>query len=247
MSQLKKRTRNLYGQGEKPFRLSRSKVELFLKCPRCFYLDRKLGISPPSGPPFTINSTVDHLLKKEFDHYRNLSQPHPLMVENQIQAIPFSHPSLEAWREALRKGIQHLHQNTNLLLTGAIDDLWVNEKGEIIIVDYKATSKKGEVSLDADWQMSYKRQMDFYAYLFQKEGFQVFEKGYFVYTNASVEEPSFSNTLKFKTKVLAHQIDTSWVEEVIDEIKATLESEQSPKESDSCPQCQYNLLIKSLA
>lgn len=48
-----------------PFPLSRTKVELFLDCPRCFYLDRCLGIARPSIPPFNLNSAVDALPKTE--------------------------------------------------------------------------------------------------------------------------------------------------------------------------------------
>ena len=54
----------------KPFALSRSKVELYKDCPRCFYLDRRLGIARPAGFPFNLNSAVDALLKTEFDRYR---------------------------------------------------------------------------------------------------------------------------------------------------------------------------------
>ncbi|MGH8248319.1 MAG: PD-(D/E)XK nuclease family protein, partial [Gammaproteobacteria bacterium] len=86
-----RRTRNLYFPGSaKPFRLSRSKVELFVACPRCFYLDRRLGVAPPSGPPFNLNSAVDELLKREFDTYRKLSQPHPLMERSGVDAIPYA-------------------------------------------------------------------------------------------------------------------------------------------------------------
>ena len=53
----------------KPFKLSRSKVELFINCPRCFYLDRRLKIGQPPGFPFNLNSAVDSLLKNEFDLY----------------------------------------------------------------------------------------------------------------------------------------------------------------------------------
>jgi len=49
------RTRNIYdsalnsaqgGQApsSEPFKLSRSRIEQFLKCPRCFYIDRRLGV-----------------------------------------------------------------------------------------------------------------------------------------------------------------------------------------------------------
>ena len=50
-----------------PFKLSRTKIELFTGCPRCFFLDRRLGISRPGFPAFTLNNAVDYLLKKEFD------------------------------------------------------------------------------------------------------------------------------------------------------------------------------------
>src|SRR3989338_3788923 len=62
------RTRNIFNpKSKEPFKLSRSKIELFLQCPRCFYVDRRLGIGRVSGPPFTLNTATDTLLKKEFD------------------------------------------------------------------------------------------------------------------------------------------------------------------------------------
>ena len=43
--------------GKNNFKLSRSKIDLFLECPRCFYLDRKLGLGRPSikEEPDTFN------------------------------------------------------------------------------------------------------------------------------------------------------------------------------------------------
>ncbi len=81
MSEYKK-TRGLYvPDSDNPFKISRSKLELFIECPRCFYLDRRLGISRPPGFPFALNSAVDHLLKNEFDSYRNEGKQHPIQVE----------------------------------------------------------------------------------------------------------------------------------------------------------------------
>ena len=132
-----------------------------MNCPRCFYLDRRLGIGQPPGFPFNLNSAVDTLLKKEFDVYRAKQAPHPLMMENGIEAMPYAHASLDEWRENF-KGVTTLHQVTNLLISGAVDDLWVNSAGKVIVVDYKATSKEGEVGLEAAWQRGYKRQMEIY-------------------------------------------------------------------------------------
>ena len=106
-------------RSDKPFALSRSKVELFIDCPRCFYLDRRLGIGRPPGFPFSLNSAVDSLLKKEFDDYRAKGEPHPLMAQAGVNAMPHAHPELETWR-ANFKGVRTLHKQTNFELFGAI-------------------------------------------------------------------------------------------------------------------------------
>ena len=153
-----------------PYKLSRSKIEDFINCPRCFWIDRRLKISKPDTPPFQINKAVDELFKKEFDKYRNDKKPHPLMIQFKVDAIPYSHDDLDKWRENF-VGVQYLDKETNLILFGAVDDVWVNKNGELIVVDYKATAKKSEVSLDADWQISYKRQMEVYQWLLRKNDF----------------------------------------------------------------------------
>ena len=166
-----KKTKGLYNPASKePFKLSRSKIEYFVECPKCFYFDRKLGVGRPNGFPFNLNIAVDTLLKQEFDIYRERALQHPIIKNYKVDALPEPHEKLNDWRNTL-KGIQFLHEPTNFLVYGAIDDLWKNSKGEYIIVDYKATSKEDEVSLDADWQIGYKRQMEMYQWLFRKNGF----------------------------------------------------------------------------
>ena len=94
-----KRSRNLVGPALKePFKLSRSRLENFIRWPRCFYLARRLGLDRPSMPGFTLNMAVDALLKKEFDLYRSKGEPHPLMVKHGVNAVPFKHPDLDTWR-----------------------------------------------------------------------------------------------------------------------------------------------------
>ena len=59
-----------WNYGGPKWRLSRSKIALFMECPRCFYIDNVLGVARPPGFPFNLNSAVDALLKKEFDALR---------------------------------------------------------------------------------------------------------------------------------------------------------------------------------
>ena len=123
------RKRNLYDPSSDEFyRLSRTKLEDFLRCPRCFYLDRRLGVSRPSGPPFTLNSAVDELLKREFDVYRAKKAPHPYMVEAGIDAVPAQHPELDTWRQNF-KGVSVDHKPPRFTFFGSIDDLGLGSDG----------------------------------------------------------------------------------------------------------------------
>ncbi|HAW57987.1 MAG TPA: hypothetical protein DCX03_03045 [Bacteroidales bacterium] len=242
-----KRIRNLFDTNSSaPFKLSRTKIDLFLSCPRCFYLDRRLGVGQPPGFPFSLNSAVDSLLKREFDAYRAKQTTHPLMKTFGIDAIPFQHDKIDEWRDALRKGITYLHEPTNFIVTGAIDDVWVVPSGDLLIVDYKSTSKKEEVSLDAEWQIAYKRQMELYQWLFRKNGFKVSAIGYFVYCNGKSDKELFANKLEFEVKIIPYEGNDAWVEPTLIDAKKCLEENRIPEANSDCDYCRYHKLVKEV-
>lgn len=233
------RSRNIFDpENRDPFKLSRSKIELFLNCPRCFYLDRRMGIGRPPGFPFNLNSAVDLLLKKEFDVHRVAKEAHPLMQSYGLDLIPFSHPMMDEWRENF-KGVQYFYEPANLILTGAVDDIWVDKKGVLCIVDYKATSKDEEVNLDADWQVGYKNQMEFYQWLLRQSGFEVSDTGYFVYCNGRRDAEAFDAKLEFSIKIIPYKGSDSWVEKVILGAKKCLMLEEIPQAHPDCDYCNY--------
>lgn len=220
--------RGLYNKkATAPYRVSRSKIELFKQCPRCFWLDTHLGIKRPNTPPFNINKTIDELFKKEFDSYRARQEPHPLQLEFKIDAVPYAHESLDEWRENF-VGVQYHHEPTNLVVFGAVDDIWHNPKKELIVVDYKATSKNRDVNIDSDWQIAYKRQMEVYQWLLRQNDFTVNDTGYFVYTNGRMDLDGFHDRLEFTTKIIPYTGDDTWVEPTLVEMKACLESSDMP-------------------
>ena len=235
-----KRSRNLFDPASpQPFKISRSKIDLFLNCPRCFYLDRRLGVGQPPGFPFALNSAVDKLLKKEFDAHRAAGSAHPLIKSYGLDAIPWNHPKIDDWRDALGGGVQHLHPQTNLIITGAIDDVWINPQQEIIIVDYKATAKDSEVNLDADWQIGYKRQMEIYQWLFRKNNFKVSDTGYFVYANGDADKAAFDAKLEFSVSLLPYVGNDSWVDQAIVDLHQCLMSGEIPLSNPECDYCLY--------
>jgi CRISPR/Cas system-associated exonuclease Cas4 (RecB family) len=223
------------------YRISRTKVDLFITCPRCFYLDVRLGIKRPPGFPFSLNSAVDTLLKAEFDQYRKEQLPHPYITKTGLNAVPYSHPKLDIWRNNF-KGVSFVHEETGFEAFGAVDDLWIDLlTQEIIVVDYKATSKLNEVSLDADWQIGYKRQMEFYQWLLKKNGLNVANQGWFVYCNGIKDKSAFNERLDFTVSMLPYVGNDSWVEPMLVEIKRCLDSGLIPLATEDCEYCQYAL------
>lgn len=241
-----RRTRNIFDPAmREPFRLSRSKIDLFMECHRCFYLDRRLGVDRPPGFPFSLNNAVDLLLKKEFDIHRARNTAHPLMKHYRIDAVPMAHERLEEWRDAKRRGIQYYHEPTSFLITGGVDDVWIKPSGELIIVDYKATAKAGEVSLDADWQIGYKRQMEVYQWLFRQNGFSVSDTGYFVYCNGMMDREAFDARLEFTIKIIPYEGDAGWIESALRRIRECLISSHIPDPDPSCDYCAYRFAARS--
>ena len=232
------KTRNLFDPASaKPFKVSRSGIESFIECPRCFYLNNRLGIRRPAGPPFNINSLVDKLLKKEFDVHRAQGTVPPLLAANGLDVIPFQHNEIDAWRENF-KGVQVNHAPSGLLFTGAVDDLWVNKAGEVIVVDYKATAKSGEVTLDADWQDGYRRQMEMYQWLVRRQGLTVSDTGYFVYCNGQ-DADAFNGQISFTIRLLPHTGSDAWVEGKLMEASACLKADAPPTAPHDCEYCGY--------
>jgi hypothetical protein len=211
------------------FRVSRSKIDLFSECPRCAYLDLRLGVKRVSGPSFTLNNAVDELLKREFDTHRKNKSKHPLCDQYGVDAVPFDDPRMEEWRDALRRGIQYHHKSTNLTVRGGIDDVWVKPNGELLIVDYKATSKKEGPSTTDDLYDSYKRQIEIYQWLFRMNGFKVSPTGYFVYVNGQSDREAFDGKLEFDVKLIAYTGNDTWVEEAVVGLHEMLMSEAIPK------------------
>ena len=244
MSQYYKPDRNPnwnYGGGK--FRLSRSKIALFLECPRCFYVDNKLGTARPPGFPFNLNSAVDALFKKEFDIHRANHTAHPLMTQYGVDAVPFEHANMGVWREVF-KGVETAHKKTGFTVSGAVDDVWVNPKGELIVVDYKATSKDEKIeALDKEWQDGYKRQMEIYQWLLRENGFPVSDTGYFVYANAGKDKKAFDGSLEFDITLIAYKGDTSWIEKTLSDIKSCLDSDQLPGADEECDYCKYREFV----
>ena len=248
---LRTRKGSIYQRGtNEVFKISRSKFSNFLDCERCFYLERVKGLKDPSMPGWALNSAVDELLKKEFDHYRKLQKPHPFVLKNKLNYIPFQHEQLDNWRDALRGGIAFTDSDTNLEIHGGVDDIWFNPNNdELIVVDYKAQSKNETVETEAylenQYHQSYKVQMDIYVYILRQMKFKVSDTAYFLVCNGLKTPDKFDATLHFDLTLVPYKTDDSWVKNKIIDMKKVLDAKEVPVLNKSCEKCMFLITGKN--
>jgi len=217
--------------------LSRSKLELFLECPRCFFDDVARHQPRPSGPPFTLNNAVDALLKAEFDAHRAAGTPHPLFATVGLHAVPLLHPQINEWR-ANRLGVRWCDPQTGWTLYGAIDDAWQTPSGSILVADYKATARRGEISAEQLYP-SYRRQVEVYQFLLEQQALTVERQAWFVYANGIAAAAAFGATLRFRTTLLSYEADRGWVLPTFRAAVSLVTSGARPAPANSCGWCRY--------
>lgn len=162
------------------------------------------------------------------------------MIEYKIDALPYQHAELDNWRDPF-VGVMYNHPKYNFTISGGIDDVWVNAKKELIVVDYKATSKAGSITSlsDSSWEEQYKRQLGVYQWLLRQNGFTVSDTAYFVYCNGDKTQERFDNKLQFETTLIDCQPKTDWIEPTLEKIKLCLDSDMYPATNTSCEHCLY--------
>lgn len=208
--------------------LSPNSLNLYLECPHCFWLDKKMGIKRPPPYPYALNMAVDVLLKAEFDVYRAKNEPHPLLVANNIPARLFSNQNLlNQWRSNF-SGIRYYDSELDATLFGAVDDILEFEDGKLAPLDYKSTGSKVANIYDR-----FQLQMDIYTYLLEKNGFQTPHKGYLAFYIVD-KENGFGDRLPFRKELYEIETDPSDVQQLFKEAVAVLKRPSPPPHSQDC-------------
>jgi len=256
-------------ENPEPYELSRGKIENFIKCPACFWLERAKGVKFPSIPKFNLNTNTDTLLKRDFDKYRGKG-PHPFMNANGLDHLqPFDHPDKYYWERSLHFGMNDshfsvVHEKTNIRFGGGLDDVWEDmDSGKLHIVDYKSTANLSAdpkpVSLEGHWKNSYKRQMDMYQWVLRAKGYEVDDTGYFVYVDGQhkdiegmLDEDSEKATMIFNTSLIVYEGDDSWVEQALIDAKSCILNSECPEHAQTGfgmkgeDPCEYSTLFEGM-
>ena len=243
---VRSQARYIYTPGQKEdFKISRSKFSDFLACQRCFYMDRVLGFISPSTPGWSLNSLTDALLKKEFDVCREEQTPHRLFLDNGLDhLVPLKHEEMDKWRDSLRHGLMSRFEESNIILSGGVDDIWQDTRtGELVVADYKSQATERGVNPNTYFAYGhhhdYKIQLEFYAFLLRAMNFPVSEVAYLLIVNGRGDPDGFNGEIKFSETLISYKHDCNWIPEKVNEMIEVLNNKQAPEAHPSCENCAY--------
>jgi hypothetical protein len=86
---------------------------------------------------------------------------------------------------------------------------------------------------------AYRRQMDVYQFLVRRQGLEVSNRGWFVYTNGDGRAGQFGDKLCFTTAMVPYDGDDAWVLEAFRRAVATAVQASAPVAREDCEFCGY--------
>jgi len=219
--------------GQKIITLSRSQLDLFTGCPRCFWLRNRHGVKQPEGFPLALNLAMDVLLKAEFDEFRAAGKLHPLLAEHKVKAKLFDDTEkLSEWRNNFR-GVRWTDPKTGHTLFGAVDDILEFPDDSLAVLDYKSSGAK-EVTIYPSYQL----QMDVYTFLLQRLGYRTAPKAYFAFFIA-VKDDGFNGRLPFRAELREVTPQPDRVHQLFKSATALAQSDDVPEPGSECDVCRW--------
>lgn len=158
-------------------KLSPSTLNIFIDCPRCFWLDKVQGVKRPRGIFPSLPSGMDRVIKTHFDRFRAKGTLPSELSGSDFKGIRLfdDQALLEKWRN-WRTGLGYQEKDGSVL-SGALDDLLVRD-GRYLPFDYKT---KGSVTTEEDAVKYYQNQLDCYALLLEENKMPTAGFGFLLY------------------------------------------------------------------
>jgi hypothetical protein len=216
-------------------KISRSQIELFIDCPRCFWLDVRFKIKRPekfSGG--YIGSKYDPLLKNYFDKHREKNKT-PEEIEKHNLSLFSDFETLKVWRG---KGIEYFHERHNVIYYGKIDDLLTKDE-YLVPFDFKTTTSKNFQIYE-----DYKRQLEIYGYLIKKNNYPVLDIGVFYVVKIDINE-NFEK-IEEREIVKIENLNYEIYDEILENLIEIYNSEKEPEPNPNCEFCKRDREIIDL-
>lgn len=210
--------------------LSHSGVEGMYRCKRCFWLQYNRGLRQPEGIVSRLANRFDVILKKYFDIYRQVGELPP-MIEGKVEG-KLENPFQEKY---------FYDHDEKYGLTGRLDDCLARIDNTYTPVDHKTASSDPR---EKDILEAYQHQLNFYAFLLEKNNKPTSGFGHLIYYYPEHGEelhkgvPIHVHVQNLKTN--PKQAEEEFLK-AIDVLEGDL-----PGPSSDCPFCAWHEQLKEL-
>ena len=214
---------------KKKWYFSPSALNMFLDCPRCFWLEKKMGIKRPRGIFPSLPGGMDLVIKTYFDRYR-LQGSVPPEIEGKVEGTLFADLDImERWRSWRKTELRYENRDLNVSLSGALDDCLYDD-GFYIPLDYKTRGNK----LTSDPRAYYQNQLDCYCLILEESGYKTKGVAYLVYYWPN--EVSEKGMVEFEVTPIRIETDTNTAKQTV-ERAANLLDGLLPDRKEACEYC----------
>jgi hypothetical protein len=211
------------------YRLSPSALNLFLDCPRCFWLDKNKNTKRPRGIFPSLPGGMDLVIKTYFDRYRIKNEMPPEVKGRVAGNLLADMGLLGKWRSWRATDLCYEDKGINASLSGALDDCLI-DGGYYIPLDYKTRGS----DLKEDPRKYYQAQLDCYCLILEASGRKTKGLAYLLYYWPI--EVSENGIVKFNVTPFKIETSIEAAKKVFQDAVVCL-TQTIPKASANCEYC----------
>lgn len=208
-------------------KLSPSSLNIFLECPRCFWLSINKAIKRPSIPVATITSGLDRVIKEYFDNYRKQNILPPLL-EGKLPGRLIRNFPKNGWLEFMDK-------ECDAKLGGYLDECLDLGNNFYAPLDHKTRGLRPEGTHKA-----HQFQMDTYTLLLEENKFPTKKIAYLVYYIPKTI--TYQKTIEFEVVVSEIQTDPQRAQKTFYQAISVLKG-NIPLAAKDCEFCRWTQTI----
>jgi len=204
-------------------KVSPSSLNLFMECPRCFWLYLNKEIKRPGPPVASITSGIDRVIKEYLNEFRSKNTLPPYL-QDKLKGKLMSNFPKRGW-------LEYTDKELDARLGGFLDECIESEDKYYAVLDHKTRG-----SIPDSVHQAYQLQMDVYTLLLEENGFPTRKNAYLAYY---IPKKIISG-LDFQFDIFLKEIktDPKRAREIFKEGISCLRSPLPPRK-DSCAFCKW--------
>ena len=210
-------------------KLSPSSLNLFLDCPRCFWLEKNKNIKRPRGIFPSLPGGMDLVIKSYFDRYRLKNELPPEINGKVTGKLLVNMSMIEKWRSWHATHLCYEDKSISAILSGALDDC-LTDNEFYIPLDYKTRGS----DLTEDPRKYYQTQLDCYCLILEASNYKTKGLAYLVYYWPI--EVSENGLVRFHVEPIKIETNMESAKKVFRDAIISL-TRAIPKASPNCEYC----------